>query len=370
MWLLFSFVVGLGLLSWGAEWLVRGSARLALSLGIPPLVIGLTVVSWGTSAPEVAVSVKAALEDSAALAVGNVIGSNLFNTLFILGLSSVIIPLAVSRGILKLDLPFMVLLTLLVYYFCLYDGLTRPEGIILIVLMVVYTAWQFLGPTRGEPDPDVDLSEAPRGWKMVTVNLGLVIVGLVMLAVGARLLVKAAVEVAVLAGVSEVVIGLTIVAAGTSLPEVAASVVAALRGERDIAVGNVVGSNIFNLAGVLGVCAAVTPAPVPIDPEILLFDLPFLVVIMLACVPLFYSHETLTRLEGIVMLLIWGTYTTIVVFNAIHSPNVWMLELFGGGLLLIGALLIYFESLQRGPFGGLIRRRKKQSKPESATSVE
>ena len=254
-------VVGLVLLYFGAEGLVRGSSSLALRLGVGPLLVGLTVVAFGTSTPELVVSLKAAYLDQGDISVGNVVGSNICNIGLILGFSALIIPIKVASQIVRVDTPIMIGVTALAL-FLLHDGsLSRMEGVILFALLVGYVLFsirlaknQATDPLAEEFTEEIKVSK----WG-VWQDVAFIAAGLVMLVFGARFLVDAAIDIAKSAGLSEAVIGLTIVAVGTSLPEFATSLVAALKKEADIAVGNVVGSNIFNILGILGISAAVTP---------------------------------------------------------------------------------------------------------------
>jgi cation:H+ antiporter len=248
----FLFILGLVLMVIGAELLVRGASRLAIMVGISPLVVGLTVVAFGTSAPEFAVSFKAAIADQADICVGNVVGSNIFNVLFILGAASLLTPLIVSRQLIRIEVPLVIAVsigTLLLGW----DGqFGRADGIVLFSGLVIYTLAQvYFSKKSGtakpsDVDPLLDGSEVQPSAAHLVKNIGFIIVGLVLLVLGANWLVETAVSFARWLEVSELIIGLTIVAAGTSLPEVVTSIVASIKGERDIAVGNVVGSNIFN----------------------------------------------------------------------------------------------------------------------------
>ncbi len=299
------FLAGLGLLVGGAELLVRGASRLAAAMGIAPLVIGLTVVAWGTSAPEVAVSVQAALSD----------------VLFILGVSATITPLVVSRQLVRLDVPIMVLVSLGLWILAANGLVTRGEGLLMLGGMVAYTGFQVV-MARAEarqPGPP-ETPTAAGGAGSLPGNLARVAVGLVLLVLGARWFVGAAVVFARLLGVSELVIGLTIVAAGTSMPEVATSIVAAVRGQRDIAVGNVVGSSVFNILVVLGGAAAVAPGGLHVAPGVLGFDLPVMAAVAAACLPVFFSGHTIARWEGVVFLAYYVAYTVyLLLASAQHD---------------------------------------------------
>jgi cation:H+ antiporter len=256
----------------GGDLLVRGAARMAAAFGIAPLVVGLTVVAFGTSAPELAVGVAAGASGASDVALGNVVGSNICNVLLILGLSALVAPLTVQRQLVRQDVPVMIVVSCLVLLLGLDGRIGRLDGVVLAAGVVLYTV-VLLVQARRSPATDLDgnapeASPAARGsgWRARVLDVLLIAVGIGMLVVGARWLVEGASAVARAMQVSELVIGLTVVALGTSLPELATSIVAALRGERDIAVGNVVGSNLFNLLAVLGLSSAVLPGGIPVGP--------------------------------------------------------------------------------------------------------
>jgi len=315
------FLIGLVLLIFGAEALVRGASRLASAVGISPLVIGLTVVAFGTSAPELAVSVASSLAGQADLAVGNVVGSNIFNILLILGLSALVAPLIVSQQLVRLDVPLMIGVSALVFLFALDGSIARLEGAVLFAGVVTYTTFLAIQSRREsnkavQREYEQEYRARPAGLAQIALNLALIVVGLGMLVVGSRWLVDGAVALARALGVDEVVIGLTIVAGGTSLPEVATSVMASIRGERDIAVGNAVGSNIFNLLSVLGLAAIVAPNAVDVAPSLLAFDMPVMLAVAIACLPIFFTGYTIARWEGLIFLGYYAAYTLYLVFDA------------------------------------------------------
>lgn len=304
--------VALVVLYCGAEALVRGSASLALRLGIAPLVVGLTVVAFGTSSPEVFVSLKAAFAGHGDLAVGNVVGSNLFNVGVILGLSAVIVPIRVQLQLLRLDAPVMVAAMLVVPLLLLGPSeVSRWEGAALLAALAVYITMNIL-LARRSPVPEVqrEFEEGlpqPASSKLLAV--GLVVVGLVLLALGSRLLTDNAIELARAFGVSEAVIGLTIVAAGTSVPELAASLVAALKREADLAIGNVIGSNIFNVLAILGIAAVARPFSAP---NIRPFDIWYMIGVCAALLPLLWTNLRLQRLEGALLLAAYCVYVALL----------------------------------------------------------
>lgn len=302
---------GLVLLVAGGEFLVRGASSLAARLGLSSLVIGLTVVAFGTSAPEVAVSVGATLEGKGALAVGNVVGSNVFNVLFILGASALLAPLAVSRQLLRVDVPILVVVSALGLVMALDGRFGLADGLVMLAVFVAYVVFTV---REGKRQSSSDEKAEVRGSMPVAV--GLVLGGLVLLVLGARFFVAGAVDLARLLGLSETVIGLTIVAAGTSLPEVATSLMAAYRGERDIAVGNVVGSNIFNLLLILGVSVMTGGGTLEVPASILRFDLPVMLAAAAALVPIALVRGHLARWEGVFFLAAYVAYVAYIVLDS------------------------------------------------------
>lgn len=313
--------LGLTILTAGAEVLVRGAVGLATAMKVSPLVIGLTVVAFGTSTPELVVSLRSALADKPEIALGNVIGSNVFNVLVILGLSALIVPLRVAQQLVRLDVPLMIGASIAVFCLALDGNLGRAEGTLLVGGLVAYNAW-LIRKSRQENDPAVLAEYADEFPPLRARGLGLLLqvvfvsAGLAMLIAGSGLFVDAAVTLARGWGFSELVIGLTLVAAGTSLPEVATSLVAAFKGERDIAVGNVVGSNIFNLMCVLGVTSIAAPNGIPIDAEAIHQDLPVMVLVALACLPVFLIGHSIERWEGAVLLTFYVLYIGALICEA------------------------------------------------------
>jgi cation:H+ antiporter len=314
------FILGLVLLVVGAEALVRGASRLAATIGISPLVIGLTVVAFGTSAPELAVAVKSALTGAAGadIAIGNVVGSNICNVLLILGISAVVAPLVVSQQVVRIDVPIMIGVSFLLLLLALDGVIGRIDGAILFGGVIAYVAFAV---TKGKRENAAVAAEYEKEFggeearkSPVAVNLLYVGAGLAMLVYGSKWLVDGAIIIARAAGVSELVIGLTIVAVGTSLPEVATSVMASIRGERDIAVGNVVGSNLFNILSVLGFASMV--APVRVALSALTFDIPVMIVVAVACLPIFFTGYAISRWEGALFLGYYVAYTLFLVLSA------------------------------------------------------
>jgi len=347
-------LVGLTLLIAGAELLVRGASRLAKAVGLPSLIIGLTVVAYGTSAPEFAVSIRAGLTGQTDIAVGNVVGSNTFNVLLILGLSALIVPLAASSQLVRLDVPVMIGVSGLTWLMAADAVVGRLEGLVLSAVMVAYTTILICtGKKRSlvEAAPEKGADRSSGDPRRLACSVVFVIVGLAFLVLGSRWLVQGSIGLARLLGVSELLIGLTIVAAGTSMPEAATSVVASIRGERDIAVGNVVGSNIFNVSAVLGLSAVVAPQGVAIAPSALRFDLPVMTATAIVCLPVFFTGGRISRAEGLLFLLYYVAY---VVFLVLHATSELQAALFGtaivwfaGPLTLVGLALSVLYAIRR-----------------------
>jgi cation:H+ antiporter len=311
VWL--SLVAGLALLLGGGEALVRGAVGAATRLGVSPLVIGLTLVGFGTSTPELVASLDAALSGAPGVAVGNVVGSNLANILLILGLAALLGPIAVDPAAFRRDGAALVAATLAFAAVALTGSLPRLAGLGGVALIIAYTLSTYFAERRaGGPSAELRAQEAaqvaPKGMGLGA-GLALAAAGIAGVVVGAGLLVDAAVTLARAAGLSEAVIGLTLVAVGTSLPELATSVVAALRRHGDVAFGNVVGSNLFNLLGIAGVTAAVIPVPVP--PEILRFDLWAMLAATLLLVGAAVTGWRVSRREGAALLALYAGYLAV-----------------------------------------------------------
>lgn len=325
-------IAGLVLLMAGAEALVRGAAKLAARFGISPLIIGLTVVAFGTSAPEAAVSIQASLSGSGDIAVGNVIGSNIANILLILGLSALIAPLLVSRQLVRLDVPVMIGAGVLTYVLAWNGRVSRLDGGILIASLLLYTVFLIIASKREKRRTPVDEFNVeygpedqpkPLGW---LIQLLMILLGLGLLVAGSNLLIEGAVALARALGLSELVIGLTVIAVGTSMPELATSLLAVYRGERDIAVGNVVGSCIFNLLLVLGAGALVSADGLSISPNALAFDLPVMLAVFGACLPIFFSGYRIKRWEGTMFLGYYLAYTLYLVMFSTGLPAINLLR--------------------------------------------
>ncbi|HEX6884150.1 MAG TPA: calcium/sodium antiporter [Planctomycetota bacterium] len=348
--------LGLALLALGGELLVRGSSSLARRFGVSPLVIGLTVVAFGTSAPELVVSALATLEGKPELAVGNVVGSNVFNVLFILGLCALLRPLVVARQIVRREVPWMIAASLALWFFGLDGRLGLGEGLLSCGALAWFTLDSIRASRREQAVSTPAAGPARTAHPLAAV--GQVALGLGLLVLGARWLVDSAIAIATGLGLDETVIALTIVAAGTSLPEVATSLVATLRGERDIAVGNVIGSNLFNILGIAGLTALVAGGDLPVAPAIENFDVPVMVAVAVACLPILGRKHLLARWEGAVFLAYYAAYTAYLVLDAQGHA----------ALPRFGAVMLEFVlPLTVLTFGVLIVRARRPERGEGGT---
>jgi cation:H+ antiporter len=334
MTILLLFIAGLALLVLGAEFLVRGASRLALSAGISPLVVGLTVVAFGTSA------------------------------LLILGISAIISRLVVSLQLVRQEVPVMIAASLLLLLLCADGRVGFIDGALLVALLLAYTVF-VIAQSRRELKTQADAAATDDhgdGWdRHWAVQVLLVLGGLGLLVLGANWLVAAAVAVAKGLGVSELVIGLTILAAGTSLPEVATSVLAAIRGQRDIAVGNVVGSNIFNILGVLGITAVSAPQGLVVAPAMVVFDIPVMTAVAVACLPVFFTGHLIARWEGALFVALYAAYTAYLILAARQHDA---LDTFGAAMTFVVLPLV---ALTLAIFAGREwRARKAGARPAGA----
>ncbi|MCR4316713.1 MAG: calcium/sodium antiporter [Planctomycetes bacterium] len=303
-------LLGFALLFFGAESLVRGASSLAVRLGVSTLVIGLTVVAFGTSMPELVVSIDTALEGRGAISVGNIVGSNTFNIAVILGLSALVCPMSVKLKIVKIDAPIMVAVAILFLAIFFDSEISRVEGIVLLVGIVLYTVFSFALARREGPAADEIAGEVAK-TKIWIIDVLFVAGGLGVLVVGSNVLVKGAIGLAKHFGLSDAFIGLTIVAAGTSLPELATSVIAAMRKKPDMAIANVVGSNIFNILGILGVASVIAPITAP---EVKDVDVYVMLGFSIALLPLLRSGFALSRREGFVLLAGYACYVAYLLY--------------------------------------------------------
>ncbi len=353
--------VGLVLLVGGAELLVKGASKLAATMGISPLIIGLTVVAFGTSAPELAVSVNASLHGQADIALGNVVGSNICNILLILGMSAVITPLVVAQQLVRLDVPIMIGVSALTLFFGLDGRINRSDGVVLFLGGLAYTIF-LLYQSRQEKDKGVQAEYARYGNRTLSLretssNVAFFIGGTIMLVTGSQLLVNSAVSIAEFFGASPLIIGLTIIAFGTSLPELATSVTASIRGERDLAVGNIIGSNIFNILVVLGLSSVVSTTGVRISQSALSFDLPVMLAVAVMCLPICFTGNEVSRREGLLLLLYYLLYIGYLISHATDPDSIWADS--------IGYVVIPLTALMLGLLGWRTWKMLKQRSGQS-----
>jgi len=316
-----AILVGILLLFGGGELFVAGSTAVALLLGIPQLVIGLTVVSLGTSAPELFVSLISVIQGGDAIALSNVVGSNIFNVLVVLGLSALIVPLRVQSRLVRRDVPLLLAVSMAVWGMASGGRLTWQAGLALLVALAINLVWELrtaretpeaLADGEGDGQEDGRCSPAAAAAKLAF--------GLVLLVLGSQVLVRGATSAALALGVNQTVIGLTIVAAGTSMPELVTSLVAAYRGKTDLAIGNVVGSNLLNLLVILGLCGVASGGRgLGVDPVLVSRDLPIMVLTTLACLPIFWTRGVITRLEGGILAVLYVLYLTEQVLSSTRA---------------------------------------------------
>lgn len=298
-------IVGLVILTYGADIFVNGASRIAVRFNVSPVAIGLTIVAFGTSAPEMSVNIISVIQGNPDIALGNVVGSNIFNIALILGLCGIVMPLTFSRQLIRFDIPLMVVAAVMLWFFGRDFNIGLIESIIFSVLIIGYTYLQFKGSKANEGEVEADMKAEGSAF----MDIGRLVLGLGMLVGGAKLFVSGAIDGARLLGMSEAVIGLTIVAAGTSLPELATSVVATIRGHRDIAIGNVVGSNIFNIFSVLGFSGLLSPKGLSVNEHIQNIDIPLMIGVSLLTFIFAFSTKKLNRPMGVVFLFIYAGYT-------------------------------------------------------------
>ncbi|NLH99701.1 MAG: calcium/sodium antiporter [Chthonomonadales bacterium] len=333
-------VLGVALLAIGGDLLVRGSSRIAAAARMSPLLIGLTVVAFGTSAPEMAASVAAAAQGKGDIAFGNVVGSNIANILLVLGASAILAPLAITSGLLRRDVPVMVASALAVVVVAWDGAIIRFEGAALLMAALAYVLHS-IRAARG-----ARMASEPATSPTVGSRPGLgrgaaeAVIGLALLVLGARWMVEGAVALARLLGLSELIIGLTVVAVGTSLPEIAASLIAAARGQRDIAIGNVVGSNTFNVLSVLGVSSVSASGGMAIHPGALHFDVPVMVAASLACMPVFLTGARICRTEGVFMVGYYAAYVIYLVLDASGHDHLPVMSLVMGAFVVPLTLIL------------------------------
>lgn len=318
-------VAGFALLLLGAEWLVRGASSVATRLGIAPIVIGLTVVAFGTSAPEFAVSIGASLAGNADVSLGNVVGSNIVNILLILGVSAVFGGLSIEQRLIRIDIPLLSGISIVMLLLALNGSFGRIEGVVFFVGLLVYTGWLIRNARRESKQVEAEYAsevaslEGPVVRSPLVVQVLLILAGLALLVVGAQLLVNSATDIATALGVSDLVVGLTVIAVGTSLPELATSVMAAIRGQRDIAVGNVVGSNLFNLLGVLGASAAISKNGIGVADAALRLDIPVMIAATIVLIPICWNGFQIKRWEGVLLAAFYFAYVAYLILESGES---------------------------------------------------
>lgn len=329
------FALGFVLLAAGAELLVRGSANLAEILGISKLIVGLTIVAFGTSAPELAVNLQAAYEQTPDIAVGNVVGSNILNILLVLGVAAVIRPISVHKRLIQWEVPLMIGVSILLLILSLDGQLDRWNGLLLSSGIVLYTLLA-LKSTRQNSEPsskEESLSSAKKSYHFhIILQIVFIIAGLGLLVQGSDWLVNGAVAIAQYYGISELIIALTLISIGTSLPELATVIVGTFRGEQELVVGNVVGSNIFNILLVLGFTTLISPISIEVSEAAIVFDMPVMIAVAVACLPIFFNNYLIERWEGTLFLAYYVAYASYLFFNATQH----------GALSTFSAMMLWF----------------------------
>lgn len=319
------FIAGLAALIGGAELFLKAVDHFGVKWGVSPLIMGLTVVAFATGAPELAISIKAASSGSADLVLGNIIGSNVANILLILGITAVIAPLNITRRIVRIDVPIVIIASILLFILAMDGLLTTFDGVILLLGFISYSVFTFI-QIRANKEDEVEVfefesspEELAQGAFFYVKNIGFLLIGLTLIVLGSNWMVDSAVTIARLFGLSELVIGLTIISIGTSLPEVATSLSAARKGKADIAVANVMGSNLYNIFLTLGLTLIIAPNFLDVSQQAIDFDLPFMVAVSIACIPIFIAGFNLTRLDGILFLFYYSSYLIYLVLDTLGS---------------------------------------------------
>lgn len=304
-------IIGMALVLWGADRLTDGAVAIAQRMNVPDIVIGLTIVAMGTSMPEFCVSFAGALKGTADLAVGNVVGSNIFNAMLIVGVAAMVAPMSILKSTVKKDIPFAVFASLILFQLCLNNRITRIEAFVLLIMFAVFMIYTVMGAKNGMPTASEEEAKKNKS-KGLFKDVFYVFAGLAALIVGSNIFVDNATEIAHLLGVSEAVIGLTIVAAGTSLPELATSIVAARKGQSAIAIGNVIGSNVFNILFIIGLTGIITPMQI-----VGLTNIDFAVMLgsMLLLWLMSFTKYTLSRWEGAVLAVLYVVYVGWLIYN-------------------------------------------------------
>lgn len=300
----------MALVLWGADRLTDGAVAIAQRMNVPEIIIGLTIVAMGTSMPEFCVSFAGALKGTTDLAVGNVLGSNIFNAMLIVGVAAMVAPMSILKSTVKKDIPFAVFASLILFQLCLNNRITRIEAFVLLIMFAVFMIYTVMGAKNGMPTASEEAKKNKS--KGLSKDVFYVVAGLAALIVGSNIFVDNATEIARLLGVSEAVIGLTIVAAGTSLPELATSIVAARKGQSAIAIGNVIGSNVFNILFIIGLTGVITPMQI-----VGLTNIDFAVMLgsMLLLWLMSFTKYTLSRWEGAVLAVLYVVYVGWLIYN-------------------------------------------------------
>lgn len=351
------FVLGLAGLIFGAELFLKAVDRFGLKWGVSPMVMGLTVVAFATGAPELAISLKAAMNDSADLVLGNIIGSNIANILLILGISGLITPLHIKQRIVRIDVPIVIAMSIGLYVLALDGVLTPMDGGILLLGLLAYSIFTFLQVRKKKVDiselyeQEEEVQLASGAW-FYAKNAGILLVGLALIVQGANWMVGSAVTIAQLLGMSELVVGLTIVSIGTSLPEVATSMSAARKGNADIAVANVLGSNIYNVLLTLGLTIVVAPGVLEVSRNALILDMPFMIAVAVGCVPIFLAGFDLNRKDAFLFLFYYAAYLTYLVLEATGSEYLgWIEKGFFFGVLPLTLYYMFSRLIREGLTG-------------------
>lgn len=328
------FIAGLLALIAGAELFLKAVDHFGLKWGISPLIMGLTVVAFATGAPELAISIKAAASGSADLVLGNIVGSNIANILLILGITSLIAPINITRRIIKVDVPIVIAVSVLLFILAFDGKLTTLDGVILLAGFFAYSAYTYIHIQRSKEDEteqifeyEKSIDELAKGSWFYIKNGGMLLIGLAFIVAGSNWMVDSAVTIATVLGLSELVIGLTIVSIGTSLPEVATSLSAARKGNADIAVANVLGSNLYNVLLTLGLTLIIAPNVLDVSMDAINLDIPFMIAVSIACIPIFVAGFNLTRADGAIFLFYYLSYLAYLVLNAVSSSFVPMIQL-------------------------------------------
>lgn len=354
------FIAGLIALIGGAELFLKGVDRFGIKWGISPLIMGLTVVAFATGAPELAISLQAAVNGSADLVLGNIIGSNIANILLILGICTLVKPLAITLRVVRIDVPIVIGASVLLYVLAMDGQLTTLDGLWLVLGLITYSVFTFFQIKKerdGRPPEErtkEEIEALATGWFFYVKNLGFLIIGLAFIVLGSSWMVDSAIEIATILGLSELVIGLTIVSIGTSLPEVATSVATIRKGNADMAVANVLGSNLYNILLTMGLTLVLAPNILTVSAAAIVFDLPFMVAVSIACIPIFVAGFNLTLTDGIIFLLYYSMYLTYLVLDAVNSSYESLMEdivlwavLPGTLLYMIIRVIIHRRDLKR-----------------------